>query len=86
MVILCETEKCPELGEKFSENKMSSLLFDDDFVGIDEMASACLMDIVHNYNKHGQIEVKVKKMCLSNFLKLDRVREFGFEMMKSLPF
>ena len=53
MVILCKNEKCPALGAKFSENKMSSLLFDDDFVGIDETASACLMDIVHNYCKHG---------------------------------
>ena len=67
MVILCENEKCPELGAKFSENKMSSLLFDDDFVGMDEMASACLMDIVHNYSKHGRCEAKVKKCAVVIF-------------------
>ena len=29
--LLCKIEKCPELGVKFSKNKMSSLLFAVDF-------------------------------------------------------
>ena len=36
--LLNEIEKCPELGVKFSKNKLSGLLFADDFVGIAETA------------------------------------------------
>ena len=32
--LLCEIEKHPELGVKFSETMMSSVLFANDFVGI----------------------------------------------------
>ena len=28
--LLCEVEKCPELGVKFSENALSGLVFADD--------------------------------------------------------
>ena len=38
--LLNEIEKCPELGAKFSKNKMSGLLFADDFVGIAETGPA----------------------------------------------
>ena len=51
--LLCEIEKCLELGVKFSENTLSGLLFVDDFVGVGETGSALLslIDIVHNYSK-----------------------------------
>ena len=51
--LLNEIEKCPELGVKFSKNKMSGLLFADDFVGIAETGPALqsLIDVVHNYSK-----------------------------------
>ena len=51
--LLNEIEKCPELGAKSSKNKMSGLLFADDFVGITETGPALqsLIDIVHNYSK-----------------------------------
>ena len=51
--LLCEIEKCPELGVKFSENTLSSCLFDNYFVGLAETGSALqnLIDIVHNYSK-----------------------------------
>ena len=46
--LLNENEKCPELGVKFSKNKMSGLLFSDDFVGLAETGPALqsLIDIV----------------------------------------
>ena len=51
--LLCEIEKCLELGVKFSENTLSGLLFVEDFVGVGETGSALLslIDIVHNYSK-----------------------------------
>ena len=51
---LCETEKCSELGVKFSKHAMSGVLFADDFVGIAETKSTLqsLIDIVLNYSKH----------------------------------
>ena len=47
--LLCETKKCPELGIKFSENTLSSLLFADHFVGLAETGSVLqkLIDIVN---------------------------------------
>ena len=38
--LLNEIEKCPELGVKFTKNKLSGLLFADDFVGIAETRRA----------------------------------------------
>ena len=50
--LLCELKKCTQSGIKFSEEKMSSLLFVDDFVGLAETAQALqsLIDVVHNYS------------------------------------
>ena len=49
--LVCEIEKCSELGVKFSDNTMSGLLFADDFVGSAETGSALqkLTDMVHNF-------------------------------------
>ena len=51
--LLCEIEKHPEIGVKFSENTMSGFLFADDFVGIAEtgLALQILVNIVYNYSK-----------------------------------
>ena len=51
--LLNEIVKCPELGVKFSKNKMSGLLFVDDFAGLAETGPALqsLIDIVHNLGK-----------------------------------
>ena len=67
--LLCEIEKCPELGVKFSENTGSSLLFAHDFVGSAEIGSAAQksIDIVHIYSKHRHFEANVKNVCCCNF-------------------
>ena len=61
--LLGELEKRTELGVKFSEEKMSSLLFADDFVGLAETGQALqnLINIVHNYSIHWRFEANVKK-------------------------
>ena len=61
--LLNEIEKCPELGVKFFKNKMSGLLFANDFLGIAETGRAlqCLIDTVHNYSKSWRFEANVKK-------------------------
>ena len=63
--LLCEIDERPKLGVQFCKNKMSSLLFTDDFVGIHvaETGSVLqiLIDIVHNYSKHWRFEANVKK-------------------------
>ena len=48
--IVCEIEKCLELGVKFSENTLSDLLFTDGFVEVAETGSALqkIIGIVHN--------------------------------------
>ena len=48
--LLNEIEKGPELGVNFFKNKLSGLLFADDFVGIAETGRALqsLIDIVYN--------------------------------------
>ena len=38
--LLCEIEKCPELGVKFPENTLSGLMFANDFAGVAETGSA----------------------------------------------
>ena len=45
--LLCEIEECPELGVKFSENTLSSLLFADNIAELAETGSALqkLIDI-----------------------------------------
>ena len=47
--MLCEIEKCPELGVNFSGNTMFDPLFASDFVGIAETESALesSIDTVH---------------------------------------
>ena len=52
--LLNEIEKCPELRVKSFKNKLSSLLFADDFLGIAETGRGLqsLIDIVYNYSKH----------------------------------
>ena len=69
--LLCEIEKRPELGVKFSENKMSGLLFADDFVGLAETGPALqiLIDIVHIYSKRWRFEANVKKCAVVIFSK-----------------
>ena len=64
--LLNEIEKCPELGVKFSKNKISGLLFADDFVGLAETRPALqsLIDIVHNYSKRWQFKANVKNVPL----------------------
>ena len=66
--LLNEIEKCPELGVEFSKNKMSGVLFADDFVGIAETRQALqsLIDIIHNYSKLWRSEANVK-MSHCNF-------------------
>ena len=46
--LLIEIEKCPELGVKFSKNKMSGFMFSNYFVGIAETGPALksLIDII----------------------------------------
>ena len=72
--MLNEIEKCPELGVKFSKNKMSGLLFADDFVGITETGRAlqCLIDIVYNYSKRWRFQANVKKCAIVIFSKTGR--------------
>ena len=69
--LLNEVEKCPELGVKFFENKLSGLLFADEFIGIAETGRALqsLIDIVYNYSKRWRFEANVKKMCHCNIFK-----------------
>ena len=43
--LLNEIEKCPELGVKFSKNKLSGLLFVDDFVGIAETGRVTTLEL-----------------------------------------
>ena len=73
--LLCEIEKCPELGVKFSESTLSSLLFAKEFVGLSKTGSAFqkIIDIVHNYTKHWRFEGNVKKCAVVIFSKLGKV-------------
>ena len=69
-----EIEKYPELGVKFSKNKMSGLLFVDDFEGIAETGTALqsVIDSVYttcNYSKCWRFEANVKRMCYCNIFK-----------------
>ena len=68
-------EKCLELSVKFSENTLSGLLFGDDFVQVAETGSALqkLIDIVHNYSKHGHFEANVKQCAAVIFSKVGKV-------------
>ena len=60
--LLNEIVKCPELVVKFSNNKMSDLLFANAFVGVAETGRALqsLIDIVYNYSKRWRFEAIVK--------------------------
>ena len=73
--LLCEIDKHSELGVKFSKNKLSGLLFADDFVGLAETGSALqiLIDIVHNYSKRWRFEANVKKCATVVFSKMGRL-------------
>ena len=68
--LLCEIEKHPQLGIKFPENTMSSLLFANDFVGIAETESALrsLVDVVYKCSKHWPFEANVTKCAVVFFL------------------
>ena len=69
--LLCEIQKCLELGVKFTENTLSSLLFDDEFVrvGKTRLASPKLINIIHNYSKHWHFEPSVKSVLVFFFFK-----------------
>ena len=69
--LLSEIEKCPELGAKFSKDKLSGLLYPNDFVGIAETGPALqsLINIVHNYSKCWRFEANVKKCATVSFSK-----------------
>ena len=69
--LLCEIEKCLELGVKFSENTLSTLLFADDFLGVAETRSVLqsVIDIVDNYSKRWHFEANVKKHAVVIFQK-----------------
>ena len=69
--LLCEIEKCPKLGVKFSENTLFRLRFSDDFVGLAETESALQksIDIVHNHSKRWCYEANVKSLLLQFFQK-----------------
>ena len=96
MVYSVRLKKRSELGVKFSKNKISALLFADDFVGLVETESALqiLIDIVHNYSKCWQFEANVKKCAIVVFVKngvgLHHPRPTskvgGFGVMKAFPF
>ena len=64
--LLCEIENCSELGVKFSENTLSSLLFANDFVGLSETGSVLqkLVDIVHNCSKRWCFDANVRKCAV----------------------
>ena len=70
--LLSEIEKCSQLGVKFSENKMSGLLFANDFVGLAESGPALqnLIDIVYDCSKRWRFEANVKKCAVVVFSKL----------------
>ena len=74
LVKLRDWEMPRVIGVKFSNNKMSSLLFADDFVGIAETGSALqgLIDILHNYNKHWWSETNLKKCAIIIFQKQEK--------------
>ena len=93
--LLCEIEKRPELGVTFSKNKMSGLLFADDFAGLAETGSVLqiLIDIVHNYSKRGRFEANVKKCATVVFSKTEGFNRprpaskvSGLGVMKAFPF
>ena len=86
--LLNEIEKCPELGVKFSKNKLSGLLFADDFVGIAETGRALqsLIDIVYNYSTRWRFEANVKKCASVIFQKQEEDLASGFGVMKAFPF
>ena len=66
--LLSEIEKCQQIGVKFSENRMSGLLFADDFVALAKTGPALqnLID-VYNYGKHWRFEANMKKSVVVIF-------------------
>ena len=66
--LLCEIEKCPELGVKFLENTLSGLLFADGFVRLANTGSALqkVIDILRTCNcgKCWCFEANVKSVLL----------------------
>ena len=86
--LLCEVEKCLELGVKFSENTLSGLLLANDFVGLVQTGSALpkLIDIVCYYSKCWRFEANVKKVCCYNFFKSSQVQVGGFGVVKAFQF
>ena len=72
--ILCGIKERPKLGVKFSQ-KISGLLFSNDFVGIAKTKSALqrLINTVHNYSKCWHFEANVKKCAIVVFFKNRKV-------------
>ena len=69
--LLSEIEKCRQVGIKFSENRMSGLMFADNFVGLAETGPALqnLIDVINNYSKHWHFEANMKKSAVAIFFK-----------------
>ena len=63
-------EKCQQIGAKFSENRMSGVLFVNDFVRLAETGPALqnLIDVV--YSKSWRFEADIKKTAVVIFSKL----------------
>ena len=67
-VLLSDIKKCQQIGVKFSKNRLSGLLFADDFVGLAKTGPALqnLINVVYNYSKRWRVEDNIKK-CSCNF-------------------
>ena len=67
---LSETEKCQQVDVKYSENRMSGLLFAVDFVGLGETGTALqrLVNGVYNYCKRWHFEANIKISAVVIFL------------------
>ena len=85
--LLCELEKCPKIGVKFSKNVLFSLPFTNDFVELAETESAfqSLINIVHNYSKWWHFEASVKKCAFGLFPEVGKVSGGWVWGGKSLP-
>ena len=82
-----EIEKCKQLAVKFSDNKMSDLLFANDLVGLSETGPALqiLIGVVYNYSKRWRFEANVKSSVVI-FSKGRKFRTSGFGIIKTSMF
>ena len=71
-----EIEKCLQVGVKFSENRISDLLFADDSVGLAKTGPVLenLINVVNNYSKHWHFEANIRKIAVVIFSKLEVFR------------